>query len=121
MTVISLVQSNIIRRGSSVHKERIFQKNKARKFLAILLIFFIISICFFYILQVNSLAAKSYKIRSLKKEINGLGEKNKALQVDISNLKSINVLQSKTQDFNMVKAQNIEYVTLPSDSVVAAK
>lgn len=121
MTVISLVQSNIIHRCSSAYKERIFQKNKARKFLAILLIFFIISICFLYILQVNSLAAKSYKIRSFKKEINGLGEKNKALQVDISNLKSINVLQSKTQDFNMVKAQNIEYVTLSSDSVVAAK
>lgn len=121
MTVISLVQSNIIHRRSSAFKERVFQKNKARKFLAMLLIFSIISICFLYILQVNSLAAKSYKIRDLKKEISGLGEKNKALQVNISNLKSINALQLKTEDFNMVKAQNVEYVTLPSDSVVAAK
>lgn len=121
MTVISLVQSNIIRQRSSAYKERIFQKNKARKFLAILLIFLIVSFCFLYILQVNSLAAKSYKIRDFKKEISGLGEKNKALQVNISNLKSINVLQSKTRDFNMVEAQNIEYVVLPLDSVVAAK
>ena len=121
MTVISLVQSNIIHRGSSAYKERVFQKNKARKFLVIFLIFLIISVCFLYILQVNTLAAKSYKIRSLKKEISQLEEKNKILQVNISNLKSINVLQSKTEEFNMVRAQNIEYVTVPSGSVVAAK
>lgn len=121
MTVISLVQSNIIHRHSSAHKERVFQKNKARKLLAILLIGCILSFCFLYILQANTLATKSYKIRDFKKEIRGLEGTNKALQVNISNLKSINALQSKTKGFDMVEAQNIEYVTLPLDSVVVAK
>lgn len=121
MTVISLVQSNIIHRHSSVYKEKSSQKKKARRFLAMVLIGCIIIVASLYILQVNSIAAKGYKIRDLKKQINELKDRNKAFQVNISNLKSIDNLQSKTETFNMVKAQDIEYVTLPPASVVVAK
>lgn len=121
MTVISLAQSHIIRHRSSAFKKEAFQKNKVRKFLAILLIFFIVATIFFYILQVNTIAAKGYKIRGLKKRIDELQNKNKLLQVNVSNLKSIHVLQSKTESFDMVKAQSVEYVDLPTTSVVAAK
>ena len=116
-----MVQSNIIHRNSSAHKELTSQKNKARRFFAILLIFSLLLILFLYVLQVNSTATKGYKIRSLKKRIEVLENKNKILQVDISNLKSIGVLQSKIETFNMVKAQTIEYVTLPLTSIVAEK
>lgn len=121
MTVTSLAQSHIIRSRSSVFKKEDSRKNKTRKFLAVLLIFFIVSIVFFYILQVNTIAAKGYKIRTLNKRIDELQNKNKALQVSVSNLKSIHVLQSKTESFDMVKAQSIDYVDLPTASVVAAK
>lgn len=121
MTVISLAQSNIIRSRSSAYKKEINQKQKTRKFLAIILIFCIIISVFFYVFQTNSIAAKGYKIRSFKKQIRELGDKNKALQVNTSNLKSINILQSKTEDLDMVRAESIEYVTLPLSGVVIAK
>jgi len=118
VSVISLVQSNIIRSRSSAFKEVIFQKNKARRLLAMVLIFSILLIGFFYILEVNNIASKGYKIRSLKKQIKELKNKNKGLQINISHLKSISNLQLKTENFNMVEAESIEYVTLPPASVV---
>lgn len=121
MTVISLVQSNIVRFHSSLYKGEVSQKNKARKLLAMVLIGCIIIASLLYILQVNSIASQGFKIRDLKKQINELENRNKTLQVNISNLKSIGNLQSKTETFNMVKAQSIEYVTLPPVSVVVAK
>lgn len=121
MTVISLVQSNIVRSRSSIYKREVSQKNKARSFLAVLLVLFIVTVIFFYVLQVNSTAAGGYRIKSLKKQINELEDKNKTLQVNISNLKSINVLQSKTEKFNMIEARNIEYVNVSPTNVVVAK
>lgn len=120
MTVTSLVQSNIIRSRSSIYKEGKNQREKARKFLAMILIFAMITVMILYVLQVTSIAAKGYEIRGLKKRIAQIEEKNKALQVNISNLKSVNSLQSKTETFNMVKAEEIEYVIL-SPANVAAK
>lgn len=121
MTVISLVQSNIVRSHSSIHKEEISHKKKTRRLLAIVLISLIVIALLFYVFQVNSTAAKGYKIRGLKKRIDTLKDRNKVLQVNISNLKSIGNLQSKTETFNMTEAQSIEYVTLPPASVVVAK
>ena len=121
MTVISLVQSNIIRSRSSVFKTELCRGKKTRRFLAITLIFSIITGVFLYVLQVNNIASKDYKIRDLKKEIEKLGDKNRTLQVNISNLKSISVLQTKTETLDMVKAQNIEYVILPLTNIVIAQ
>lgn len=121
MTVNCLVQSHIIRSRSSAFKEETSKKKKVSKFVAMALIFFIIVGIFFYILQVNTIAAKGYKIRGLKKKIDTLGNESKILQVNISNLKSINFLQSKTQALNMLKAQDVEYVNLPAIDVVVAE
>jgi len=62
-----------------------------------------------------------YKIRSLKNQLSGLGEINKGLQVDVSNLKSVNSLEVKTVNLNMIQAQGIEYLAFPPTSVVVAK
>lgn len=121
MTVISLAQSNIVRSRSSLYKEDASQKKKARRILAIILVLSIIIALFFYILQANSTTAKGYKIRGLKKKIDTLEDTNRGLQVNISNLKSIGNLESRTENFDMVKAQSIEYVALPPASVVVAK
>ena len=51
-------------------------------------------------------------------ELEGL---NKNLQVTISDLKSMNVLESKTVNFGMIKAQNIEYLALPAANAVTLK
>ena len=118
MTVTSLAQSNIIK---SHFKKETIQKSKAKKFLAIVLIFSILFAIFLYIFQVNGIGASGYRIGGLEKQIRQLKETNTALQVNISNLKSIDNLQLKTKNFDMVRAQSIEYVVLSPDRAVAAK
>jgi hypothetical protein len=117
MTVTSLIQSNIIRAKSSVFKQEASQKTKAIKLLVMFLIFSVAVVGALYILQVTTIATKGYEIRGLKKRIGELEDKNRTLQVGISNLKSINALQSKTESFNMIEAEKIEYVILSSPNV----
>lgn len=120
MTVISLAHANILR-SQSLATSRIIPKAKTKRKLVISLIFLIIVFGFLYILQINNSTSKGYKIRSLKNQISELGEINKSYQVNISNLKSINFLQSKTEGLKMVKAQGIEYLAFPTTSVVVIK
>ncbi|MBU3922961.1 hypothetical protein KJ684_01850 [Patescibacteria group bacterium] len=121
MTVIGLAQSNVIKSKSSVYREKTCCKNKANKFLAIALIFVIGLSVFFYLFQVNNISTKDYKIREIKKQASEIENRNKILQVSVSSLKSINGLQIKTQDFDMVAAQEIEYVNLSAVNGVAIK
>ena len=76
---------------------------------------------FIYCLEVNSLATTGYKIRNFKKELGDLENINKDLQIEISNLKSIDALQLATYNFNMVKASNIEYVDLDTATAMIAQ
>jgi hypothetical protein len=48
-----------------------------------------------------------------------LGDKNKILEINISDLKSINILQSKSESFGMIKVQSIDYLALPPANVAA--
>ena len=97
--------------------------HKTRKLLAIFLIFSIVICGFLYVLQTNIGTAQGYKIRALKKEFNDLNEINKNFQIAVSNLKSINFLQSKMGELKMVQVQvqGIEYLAFPSINAVAAK
>lgn len=76
---------------------------------------------FIYCLEVNSLATTGYKIRNFKKELGDLENINKDLQIEISNLKSIDALQLATYNLNMVKASNIEYVELDTATAMIAQ
>jgi len=120
MTVISLAHLNIVRSQIYNQKEE-SSRIKTKKLLVVVLIFSILMAGLFYIIQANSITSNGYKIRALKKEFSQLEEQNKNLQINISNLKSISVLQSKTESFGMLKAQSVEYLAIPPISVVAAK
>lgn len=120
MTVISLAHQNISR-SCSAYKKEICKKNKIRAILAMVLIFGAAAVIFLYVLQTNIIASSGYKINELRKQFYNLEENNRALQINISNLKSINNIQLKAKDFNMIQAQDIEYVALLPDSGVAAK
>ncbi len=85
------------------------------------LVFAILVSGLFYLFQVNNITTKGYKITAFKKQINDLEDKNKALQISISDLKSINVLQIKSESFGMIKAQSVDYLALPQVNVTAAR
>jgi hypothetical protein len=122
MTVISLAHANIMRTQSSVFEGTV-RAHKTKRLLAMFLIFSIVVCGFLYVLQTNAGTAKGYKIRTLKNQFNELNEINKNFQIVVSNLKSINFLQSKTDGLKMVQVQvqGIEYLAFPSTNVVAAK
>jgi hypothetical protein len=122
MTVISLAHASIARTQPSAYKGTV-RAHKAKRLLAILLIFSIVICGFLYVLQTNAGTAKGYEIRTLKKQFGEANEINKDFQIAVSNLKSMNFLQSKTEELKMVQAQvqGIEYLAFPSVNVVAAK
>ncbi|MDP2934524.1 MAG: hypothetical protein Q8N59_02045 [bacterium] len=122
MTVISLAHTNITRAQSSVFKG-VARTHKTKRLLAILLVFSIVVCGFLYVMKTSASTAKGYKIRTLKNQFNEFNEINKTFQISISNLKSINFLQSKTEGLKMVqvRVQGIEYLAFPSANVVAAK
>jgi len=122
MTVISLAHANIVRTQSSFSGGMI-RTHKIKRLLTMLLIFSIVACGFLYVLQTNTGTAHGYKIRTLKNQFNELNEINKNFQIIVSNLKSINFLQSKTEGLKMVQVQvqGIEYLAFPSVNVVAAK
>lgn len=121
MTVISLAQSNIVRSRCSIYRRELRNCKKSTKYIAGFLIFLIIAFMFIYCLEVNSLATTGYKIRNFKKELGDLENINKDLQIEISNLKSIDALQLAIYNLNMVKASNIEYVDLDTATAMIAQ
>lgn len=76
---------------------------------------------FLYVFTTNNIAARGYKISDLQKQARELESINKTLQVEVSNLKSNNILEAKSNDLNMVKAQKIEYVSLSKTSAMLVK
>jgi len=121
MTVASLVHTNVVRSHRSVYREEYNQRTKARKCTACILILFIFVLGFLYIFATNSIAAKGYKIRSLSQQANELESINKDLQVEISGLKSVNVLEAKVGQLEMIKVSRMEYVSLPRTSAMLVK
>jgi len=121
MTVASLAHTNIVRSNSSIYRTNIGQEKKTRKFVVGVL-FFVIFVCgLLYIFVTTNIATKSYKIRDLSIQINELESANKFFQVEVSNLKSVNILESKGSELQMVKAQKVEYVSLPRASALLIK
>ena len=118
MTVTSLVHSNIIRSHHSTRRIENRQSKKTKKFLIYVLIFAIFVCGLSYLFVANSIVAKGYEIQKLIKQTNELNSLNKNLQVEVSNLKSINFLGAKTNDLEMIKAQKIDYVSLPGSSAL---
>ena len=116
MTVASLAHSNI-------YRAEIRRNKRAKKSFAFAyVLFFVIFVCgFSYVFVTNDIATKGYEIRSLTKQANELESTNESLQVEVSNLKSVNMLEAKSTDLQMVKAQKIDYVSLPMSSAMLIK
>jgi hypothetical protein len=118
MTVASLVHSNTARSRCSGYRAEARQNKKAKRFLTYVLVFMIFVCGFSYVFVTNNIVAKGYEIRNLVKQTNELDSVNKNLQVEVSNLKSINALGVRSNDLEMTKAQKVEYVSLPKSSAL---
>lgn len=63
-----------------------------------------------YLFMVNSLGTKGYEIRKMEQQLRSIESTQKNLQVEASDLESINHLQLEAQKLNFVPATNVTYL-----------
>ncbi len=100
----------------------VFSKKKTRSFstyilnLSILTAIVLIGLVYFY--SISALSTKGYEIKKLDQQLSSLEKEQKALQLDVSDLQSINRIKSDAQLLNFVPASNVTYL---KDSDVALR
>jgi hypothetical protein len=63
-----------------------------------------------YLFMVNSLGTKGYEIRKLDLQLRQVEAEQKVLQLQASDLQSINRIQTQAQQLNFVPATNVTYL-----------
>ncbi len=73
-----------------------------------------------YLIQMNSLATKGYKIRELETKIEGLNQESKNLELQVLELQSMDNIKNKVSQLNMVAIGKIDYL-MPTPVALANK
>lgn len=69
---------------------------------------------FGYLFQINSLGTTGYEIKKIEKQIHALQQEQKSLQLDASDLQSIERVQAEAVKLNFVPSENVTYLTDPN-------
>lgn len=70
----------------------------------------VIFLGFGYLFMVNSLGTKGYEIRRVEQKIANLEAEKNSLQLDASDLQSIDKIQSHAEKLNLVPSTNVTYI-----------
>lgn len=63
-----------------------------------------------YLVQMNSLAIKGYKIEELQTKIDELNQEGENLELQVSELQSVKSIKDKVSQLNMVSDGKVEYL-----------
>lgn len=74
----------------------------------------------FYVWQVNDLTRGSYLVNSYEKQISGLSDQNKNLEVSFAESGFLGQALEKIQELNFQKTTSVKYIQVPDGSVAAA-
>jgi len=99
----------------NLHRSSKLNHSQGRVVLSILIIFAIILISFFYIVQANGVVSQGYNLREIEKQIEKLQLDNQKLQIETARLQFPANLAEIAQKLNMVEAQNSVYLKQPAD------
>lgn len=69
------------------------------------------------LVQITKMSTKGYQINELENNIQSLNHEVEKLNVQIAQHRSMNSIQDRLANLNMVAAENIEYISLPGSSV----
>lgn len=83
-----------------------------------LIIFLIIFSSLAYIMQVNSIVAKGFKIEELEKKVSQLRTENKKLEIIVTQLQSIGQMKEVVSRLGLVKTSQVEYLKTGEEAVV---
>lgn len=70
-----------------------------------------------YVAQTSSVSTKGYDINALQKTIVELKQDNQRLEFEIAQQRSMESIQARLKNLNLVAANQVEYVTLPGTAV----
>lgn len=90
------------------------------KLLNKVIIFFIIFNAAYFVMNVNDLSIKGFVLNSQKAKVFKLTEENKALELEITKLSSLNNVEKRALEMNLVKVDKIDYIEV-KDGAVAMK
>lgn len=74
-----------------------------------------------YLLCVNDLAIKGFKLNELKKEVNKLSEGNNKTELEIMILKSYSIISKRAKELSMVSSGNSQYIYATAVAVAKNK
>ena len=94
---------------SGLTKKR-FKGSVSTKILNLSILSAIVFLSLLYLFEVNSLGTQTYQIRKLEQQMRQVEEDQKNLQIQSSDLQSINHLQESVQTLNFVPSTNVIYL-----------
>lgn len=114
MTKTTKCGNSYQRRKQSKKKDR---KEKVFKFFNSFLMFLVVVMISYYVSTVNDITIKGLKIQELKQEVGETQEQNRDLTVQASSLKSYKSLVKRTENLNMTRAEEVEYIKVLRQTV----
>jgi cell division protein FtsB len=85
------------------------------------LLFSIIVLGVFYVININDVMVKGFVLQDLKKQSASLKEDEASLNAEISYLKSYNNLADRVKKLGMVSADNVEYLKVDGGTLALLK
>ncbi len=104
-------------------KEQFYKKNfllnyqLSSKNLVIVFFILISVVGLLYLVQINALATKGYKIKELEERVSDLRDKNKGLELQITELRSSERISREVENLEMVAVSRVEYLRANGTSV----
>lgn len=77
----------------------------------LLIILIVVLVGVFYIININALATKEYKIDSLKEKLEQIKITNQNLEIEVTKLQSINRIQQLAKERGLTEAKIVKYIT----------
>ena len=79
-----------------------------------LLVFFLS----FYIFQVQTIINKEYQIEKYQQAVTGLSKNNSFLEMEAASLGSLENIENKIENLNLVKVEEVRYILISKDYLV---
>ena len=85
-----------------------------------LLVALFVVISIYYVVSANDIAIKGFVLNDLKTKVKKLNEENRNYELKIAELENFENINLRAQEMKMVKADDVEYITVINE-VVAKK
>ena len=75
----------------------------------------------FYIFEINELTKGSYLIKNYEKQLKGISEQSRVLEMSFAKTNLLASIQDKTKELNFEKTRQVKYIQILDASLAKAK